>query len=216
MSDRVRDPAPLAVDGAFASDPARPGGPARRVDEVPWHGEVIVIRRLGVDDEQLYREFTARLDPEDVRMRFFGPQRELTHEELLHRLQIDDARELALAAVRMPNNGHPEILGIVRAAAEGNGIDAELGIIVRSDIKAEGLGWLLLHKLIAGMAGRGPKRLVAYVLHENFAMCELARASGFVRDLSASDGQALCFVLDLREAAPVGAASPCPWPATNT
>jgi acetyltransferase len=172
--------------------------PAELVEEVLWHGETIVIRPIHAEDEALYPEFVARLEPEDLRLRFFGPPRELTHDELMHLTRIDFTREMALVAVRKLSDSKVELLGVIRAVTEANGTDAELGIIVRSDIKAEGLGWLLMRKLLTYVRGQGLKRLIAYVLHENLVMREFAESNGFVVDAAAGDGQAMCFVLDLR------------------
>ena len=57
--------------------------------------------------------------------------------------------------------------------------DAEFGIIVRSAQKGEGLGALLMDKLIRTLRERGTRRLVATVLTENQRMLDLARELGF-------------------------------------
>ena len=178
------------------------------VQQAHWNGETLVIRRIRGADERAFLEFVRRLEPEDLRMRFFGCPHQLTHEELVRLTQVDEARELALVAVRTPPDRCDEILGVARAVTEADGIDAELGIIVRSDLKSEGLGGLLLRHLIDGLAGRGPRRLVAYVMHENLAMLKLARSNGFVPDAPGSDGQALCLVLDLGVPATAERANP--------
>lgn len=167
------------------------------VQDVRWAGKTLAIRPIRGADEHSFLEFVRRLEPEDLRMRFFGYPHQLTHDELVRLTQVDEARELALVAVRTSRERCDEILGVARAVTEPDGIDAELGIIVRSDLKSEGLGRLLLHRLIAGLAGGGRRRLIAYVLHENLAMLALARSSGFAADVAGCDAQALCLVLDL-------------------
>ena len=51
-----------------------------------------------------------------------------------------------------------------------------------SNLKGEGLGRLLLEKMIRYASGRGTHRLTAYVLRENSSMRELARSLGFSTD----------------------------------
>jgi len=87
-----------------------------------------------------------------------------------------------------------QTLGVVRAIADPDNIDAEFAIIVRSDLKGRGLGHLLLSKMIDYLAGRGTRRIVGYVLRENTGMHKLVRTHGFVLDESASDPDALHFV----------------------
>ena len=70
-------------------------------------------------------------------------------------------------------------LGTVRAIADPDNIDAEFGIIVRSDLKSRGLGQLLLDKMIRYARARGTKRLVASVLRENHRMLALAADNHF-------------------------------------
>ena len=76
-------------------------------------------------------------------------------------------------------------------------IEAELGVIVRSDLKGEGLGSLLLDKLIAFLAQRGTQRLVAFVLRDNAAMRDLAQSKGFVPDPAQPDRDSLRLVRTL-------------------
>ena len=100
--------------------------------------------------------------------------------------QIDYAREMAFIAVRTPPDGTAQTLGVVRA------------IIVRSDLKGQGLARLLLRKMIDFLARRSTQRMVGYVLRENEAMRELAQSQGFVVDAVASDTDALFLALTLQ------------------
>ena len=69
---------------------------------------------------------------------------------------------------------------MVRAVIDPDNVDAEFGIVVRSDLKGGGLGMLLMHKLIRHLRAHGTRRLVATVLAENTRMLELAHDLGFV------------------------------------
>jgi acetyltransferase len=104
---------------------------------------------------------------------------------------------MAFIAVRALADGSAQTLGVVRAVIDPDNIDAEFAIIVRSDLKGEGLGHLLLAKMIEHLRRRGTQRMVAYVLRENAAMRDLARSHGFAVDPKGSDSDALCYTLAL-------------------
>ena len=69
--------------------------------------------------------------------------------------------------------------GVVRAVADPDNVEAEFGIIVRSEMKGEGLGELLMKQIIDYLRRHGTQRLVATVLNENTRMLQLARDLGF-------------------------------------
>jgi len=124
-------------------------------------------------------------------MRVFGSRRELPRNELARLTQIDYAREMAFVAIGPINpevskdeaaDGGPQTLGVVRASTDPDNLAAEFGVIVRSELKGQGLGRALLAKMIRYARGRGTQALVAHVLRENRGMRELARSLGFVID----------------------------------
>ena len=105
---------------------------------------------------------------------------------------------MAFIAVRRSADGSEETLGVVRAIADPDNVEAEFAIIVRSDLKGRGLGHLLLAKMIALPRRRAaPQRVVGYVLRENLAMRDLALSAGFVVDKAGSDVDAIRVVLAL-------------------
>ena len=104
---------------------------------------------------------------------------------------------MAFIAVRPCPTARLQTLGVVRAVIDPDNVDAEFAIIVRSDLKGQGLGHLLLRKMIDFLSRRGTQRMVGDVLRENKAMRELARSQGFAVDSAASDVDALRFVLAL-------------------
>jgi acetyltransferase len=76
-------------------------------------------------------------------------------------------------------DGGEETLGVVRAFVDPDNVQAEFGILIRSDAKAAGLGRRLMNKLITFLRSRGTQRLIATVLAENAAMRSLASQLGF-------------------------------------
>jgi acetyltransferase len=181
--------------------------PAELVQTVRWQGETIVVRPIRPEDEPQHRAFIERLQPQDLRLRFFGARRELPRSELARLTQIDYAREMAFIAIRTLPDGTAQTLGVVRAVIDPDNIDAEFAIIVRSDLKGQGLGHLLLGWMIEFLASRGTQRLVGDVLHENESMRQLATSKGFVLDAASSNTDALRYVLELPREAPTHAAS---------
>jgi acetyltransferase len=152
-----------------------------------WNGQPVTLRPIRPEDEAQHRAFLERLDPEDIRLRVFYSRRSIEHSELARLTQIDYAREMAFIATRVGPEGGEETLGAVRATVDPDNQTAEFGVIVRSDIKASGLGYRLMSKMIGYLRARGTQRLVGTVLRENASMLELAGSLGFQESASPSD-----------------------------
>ncbi|MDL2339483.1 MAG: acetate--CoA ligase family protein, partial [Pseudomonadota bacterium] len=196
----------IALDARVRLSRGQPAGaahfaitpyPSELVETVIWQGESIVLRPIRPEDEPQHRAFLERLEPQDLRLRFFSARRELPRSELARLTQIDYAREMAFIAVRTEADGTQQTLGVVRAVADPDNIDAEFAIIVRSDLKAHGLGQLLMRKMIGYLSMRGTRRMVGLVMKENRPMLELTRSNGFVSDPATTDADALGVVLTL-------------------
>ena len=180
---RVSNTAPAGAQN-FAIRPY----PAALVETVAWQGRELTLRPIRPEDEGQHLAFLARLDPADVRMRVFYSRRSVEHSELARLTQIDYDREMAILAVAPGPDGVEQTLGVARAVADPDNIDAEFGIIVRSDLKGTGLGAVLMHKLIGTLRDHGTQRLVATVLAENQRMLALARKLGFVKSRPGPEG----------------------------
>ena len=158
--------------------------PDALAETLPWRGEPLLLRPIRPEDEAQHRAFLERLAPEDIRMRVFYTRRELPRSELARLTQIDYAREMAFIAERRSADGSTETLGTVRAVSDPDNTEAEFAVIVRSDLKGAGLGYLLLEKMVRYARAQGLQRLVGMVLRDNAAMFDLARDCGFVADAS--------------------------------
>lgn len=180
--------------GAGAAQFAITPYPAELAETMHWQGEAIVVRPIRPEDEPQHRAFIDLLKPQDLRLCFFSARRELPLSESARLTQIDYSCEMAFTAVRTLPDGTAQTPGVVRAMTDPDNIDAEFAIIVRSDLKARGLGRLLMKKMIGFLSSRGTHRMVGYVLRDNEGMRGLARSLGFVVDANASDADALNFV----------------------
>jgi acetyltransferase len=145
--------------------------------EITHRNEQLRIRPIRPDDEALIQSFTNRLTREDVRLRFFGPMRELSHEMAARLTQIDYDREMAFLLL---DGG--ELLGVGRLAADPDFEEAEFALVVASDRQGHGYGALLLNHVLHYAKARGVQRVVGQVLRENHKMLELAKRLGFKRE----------------------------------
>ncbi len=161
--------------------------PRELVNLVEWEGRDLVVRPIRPEDEAIHREFLERVQPEDLRLRFFSTRRTLPRSEIALLVQIDYAREMAFVAVA-ERGGCDEILGVVRAVCDPDNIEAEFAILVRSDLHRHGLGRLLLARLLEWLRQRGTGRIVGDVLHDNQAMRALMHDFGFIASPSAEHG----------------------------
>jgi acetyltransferase len=179
----------IALDARVRVSAAAPGGaarfairpyPAQQVQRRLWQGRELTIRPIRPEDEPQHLSFLERLSPEDIRMRVFYSRRTLPRSELARLVQIDYEREMAFVATVVGEGGTEETLGTARAACDPDNDSAEFGVIVRSDLKGQGLGRLLMEALIAHWRQRGTQRLVGEVLTENRGMRMLCQRLGFV------------------------------------
>jgi acetyltransferase len=142
-------------------------------------GRRLLLRPIRPEDEHDHDTLFEDLNPEDIRFRFFGMVRSLPHSERARYTQIDYDREMAFIAASSDPEGPPENLGVVRAISTAGGDYAEFAIIVRPDMKDQGLGRALLEKMIRYLRSRGIRELRGEVLASNGVMLGLARSLGF-------------------------------------
>ena len=175
----VRKPANHERAARFAIKPY----PVELEAEIEHRGERLRIRPIRPQDEGVIGEFVKHLSREDVRLRFFGPIRELTHEMAARLTQIDYDREMAFLLL----DGE-ELLGVGRLAAEPNFEQAEFALVVASNRQRRGYGELLLRHVIAYARSRGVKQVIGHVLRENQKMLALTERVGFKRQTGTSGG----------------------------
>jgi len=95
--------------------------------------------------------------------------------------QIDYDREMAFIATAPNVQGNEETLGVVRTVTDPNNMTAEFAIIIRSDLKRQGLGQALLGKMIEYCRHRGTGEMIGHILPSNHEMQDLAKRFGFER-----------------------------------
>lgn len=201
--------APLPTNAQFqrlyARDPAsarvarlaiRPY-PQELEEKIDWHGEAVLLRPIKPEDGAQHLIFFRALESEDLRFRTFSRMSDLPLSQLARLTQIDYEREMAFIACRKMADGSSETIGVVRAVTDPDNQSAEFAIIIRSDLKGKGLGYLLMNKLIAYYRGRGTQEIVGEALSHNTGVQKMVRNLGFeVHTLP--DGGTVRLYLNLR------------------
>ena len=143
-------------------------------------GRKFTLRPVRPEDAPAFVEMFAKLDPDDVRMRFLAPKKSLSANFLARLTQIDYDREMAFV-LSEPGlaAGKAQVFGVVRFAADPDNEKAEYAIIVRTDLKGLGLGQLLMRRIVDYARLRGIGMLFGEVLRENENMLQLCRMFGF-------------------------------------
>ncbi|MDO3388231.1 bifunctional acetate--CoA ligase family protein/GNAT family N-acetyltransferase [Gilvimarinus sp. SDUM040013] len=142
-------------------------------------GRRAVLRPIRPEDETTHKEFDSKLSASDRYNRYFAELPSLGHEQLARQTQIDYDREMAFIASAQNEKGQFETLGVVRVLMDPDNTEGEFAVIVRSDIKGQGLGKILLQKMIRYCADCGIDRITGETMLQNNGMAALARALGF-------------------------------------
>lgn len=174
----------IALDARIRIQPAAAAAPPA-IRPYPGHlvhsamledGSTVSIRPIRPEDEPGIAALMAKSTIADLRLRFFAPIRQLSHESAARLTQIDYGREMAFVAV-----GDGELLGVSRLAEDPEGETAEFAVMVRSDRQKRGLGERLMADLIGYARERGIDILHGSVMAENRRMLALCEKLGFER-----------------------------------
>lgn len=180
----------LAVDAALT---LRPPGARAMLAIAPYPAELaevfetrsgapLTIRPIRPEDAAALAEAFRRIDPVDVRRRFFSPLKEMPPGLVARLTQIDYDREMAFAAVRgqgAAGGGAEQILGVARLIRDPAEPEAEFAVIVAAGMKGQGLGRHLMERLFAWGRAVGVRAIHGHVLAENQPMLRFVRALGF-------------------------------------
>lgn len=155
-----------------------------------------ITSALSEADWRLVRGFVARMDRNDLRLRFGNPVNLDNNDALLRRLLGTDPMrgEIGLAL-----DGSATIAGMSHRVLISPS-EAEIALVVRSDIKRRGVGAGMLRALIGRSVDQHLGRLSGTVLRENRPMIRLALKFGAV--VRERDGPSLRFEFPLDSALP--------------
>ncbi|MCJ2011976.1 bifunctional acetate--CoA ligase family protein/GNAT family N-acetyltransferase [Methylobacterium sp. J-076] len=157
----------------------------------------VQVRPVRPEDEGLFRVFFEGLDPESLRLRFFGPVRAFSHAFLARLTQLDYSRAIAFVAVEIGPDGGERMLGAVRLHADANHDSGEYAIGVGRDARGTGLAFALMRLMIDWARSEGMGCVEGTVLAENRPMLAVCRRLGFTQTRDPEDPGVLKVKLDL-------------------
>ena len=172
--------APLAP--VLASAPGTLLAPDRTV--LSRTGRRFRIRPVRRSDAAGLRAMFLRCSTDDLRLRCFGLSKSFPDVFAARLAGLTQPDEFAIAAVSEAG----EIAGVVHAVAlPGTDGDADYDIMVRTDLKGQGLGSLLMREMLKQAVRSGFRAVHGDVMMSNHAMLLLAGDLGF-RRVAVEDG----------------------------
>ena len=151
-------------------------------------GRELVLRPIAPADIDPIRAGFALLSPEEIRLRYQHPMKSLS-EDYLHRLTHPQRGRDYVLVVAEPLPPGDALIGAVARLSQVDGTrDADFAILVSHFLAGQGLGALLLKKLVTHARRRRLHAIHGDVLDENEPMLRLAGELGFQREASATAG----------------------------
>jgi acetyltransferase len=141
------------------------------------NGETVTIRPIRAEDEPLIIKFHETLSERTVYFRYLqmlNLGQRTAHERLIRICFIDYDRELALVVVH-----NHEIIGVGRLHKLHGTNEAEFAEVISDAYQGQGLGKLMLNRLIDVARAEGVSRVVADIHAENVAMQAVCKKLGF-------------------------------------
>ena len=167
----TQDPNPEASPSGLANT-----GPGACTAVVLRDGTSARVRAIGPDDGDALRAFHARLSPESIVLRFFGPHPRLSDAEVERFTHVDGVDRVALVAERAS-----EIVAVARYDRAPGTDEAEVAFVVNDAFQGQGLGTVLLREVANAARRHGIRWLIADTLSENFRMLNVFRHAGYAR-----------------------------------
>ena len=162
--------------------------------ETEWttkQGLSVAIRPIRPEDEQLMVKFHETLSPESVYFRYFhimGLEHRVDHRVLVRSCFIDYNREMTLIALHTdPSALETSIMGVVRLIRLHGSDEAEFAVAVSDAFHGQGLGSMLLRKVLDVAKAEGIPCVVGNILPENRTMIEVCKRVGFEVEYSVED-----------------------------
>jgi len=141
-------------------------------------GTSLTLRAIQPDDASRLQALHARLSHETIYLRFLSMQLNLSDAEAHRLAMVNYQTTMALVAVN-EDHGAEVIRGVARyAASERAPTEAEAAIVIEDAYQGQGLGTILLDRLLAYARSHGIRTFVAEINAENERMMHFVRRSG--------------------------------------
>jgi acetyltransferase len=137
-------------------------------------GHVYAVRPIRPEDEPALRRFADEVDASDLWHPAFALLRERTHETAARLSQIDYDREMTMLAF-----DGARIAGLARSTCDPNRDEAEAAVVIRADLRAQGLATRLLSVLLDAVAAQGVCRAVLVYPSGHARIDSMAAELGF-------------------------------------
>jgi len=132
------------------------------------NGETVLLRPVRPDDKELLLGGFARLSGRSRYARFMSPRKGFTDSELAFLTEVDGESHFAIAVTRQLEDGGEEGIAVARfIRLPDDPTTAEPAITVIDDYHGQGLGTVLLARLVAAARERGVLRFHCEFLAEN-------------------------------------------------
>ena len=142
-------------------------------------GTTVTVRPIRPDDVSRLQALFTRLSPESIFFRFLGYRNELPYAEAQDLANVDCQTRMALVAT-LKQNGEEYIVAVARYAVirlvEPKVADA--AVVVEDRYKGQGLGTLILKRLVAYARTHGIRAFQAAIYHNNAQIMRFIQCSG--------------------------------------
>ena len=154
------------------------------------NGLEVTIRAIRPGDRDALLAAFRELDPRTIRLRFFGPKKDLSDRELAAATEVDFVRTVALVTC-VPDGAGERIIGAGRYVATGSADPpdrAEVAFTVEEDYQGRGIASRILRHLAGIAVNAGITRFEAEVLPENAGMLSVFERCGLPVRQKTADG----------------------------
>jgi RimJ/RimL family protein N-acetyltransferase len=149
-------------------------------------GTSVLVREIQPEDAQALQRLVDRLSERSIRLRYFGPMKQLSDEQARRFAEVDGRDRCALVA--LDPEDEEEIVAVVRYDRERDTNRAEYAALVEDRFQGIGLGFGLTCTLIGAARESGIRDFEALVLPENKSMIRLLRSLDLPERVRREDG----------------------------
>ncbi len=149
-------------------------------------GREVTLRPIKPEDEPLEFDLFETFSPETWRYRFFGPMKEVTHEDMVRYTNIDYRREMAIIG-ELEEDGEKKMIGVGRLIIDPAGDSGEFAVVVGDPWQGEGLGEKLIDSIIGVAEDKGLQEIWGTMLKNNVRMIDLCKKLGFEKEEASDD-----------------------------